>query len=306
MNKLNGEKFFTKKGTVVILAAFCCLLWGSAYPGVKSGYILFNINSENIFSELTFAGYRFIIAGFMVLIFALLSGRKLFSITLNNMKQIAKLGIAQTTIQYIFFYIGLSNTSGVKASVMNALSVFFSVIIAHFIYLNDKMSLKKAAGVLLGFVGVIIVNFNIDLLNLSFKIVGEGFIIIAALIFSSASIYSKKICQSIDPMLVTGYQLFLGGLALLLIGVYNKGYVTNFTLASSSILVYLGMLSAVAFSIWTVLLKYNKIGAIAPFNFLIPVSGAILSSIFLGENIIQWQNAIALILVCLGILIVNE
>ncbi|HHU4165606.1 TPA: EamA/RhaT family transporter, partial [Yersinia enterocolitica] len=45
---------------------------------------------------------------------------------------------------------------------------------------------------------------------------------------------------------------------------------------------------------------------VAPFNFLIPVSGAVLSAIFLNESILEWKYAIALVLVCVGIVLVNR
>jgi len=61
-----------------------------------------------------------------------------------------------------------------------------------------------------------------------------------------------------------------------------------------------------AFSLWTLLLKYNKVGVVSIFNFLIPVFGAMLSSIFLRENILELKNIIALILVSLGIGLVNK
>lgn len=303
---MNNKKIYTNRKIVVLLASFCCILWGSAYPGVKSGYALFKISTDNIFSELSFAGYRFIIAGLMVLIVALFSSKKLFSLTRKNIKELILLGLTQTTLQYMFFYIGLAHTSGVKASIMNSTSAFFSVILAHFLYNDDRINSRKAIGCILGFIGVLLVNFSSDLLNFSFKIKGEGFIAVAAFAFSACSIYGKKICKSIDSMLVTGYQLLIGGLVLLILGISNKGHVTNFTIGSTLVLLYLGLLSAVAFSIWTILLKYNKVGSIALFNFLIPISGAILSSIFLKENIFDWENAVALILVCIGIYIVNH
>lgn len=56
--------------------------------------------------------------------------------------------------------------------------------------------------------------------------------------------------------------------------------------------------------LWSILLKYNRVGMIAPFNFLIPVFGAALSAIFLGENILEWKYALAL--VCSGIWWVNQ
>jgi drug/metabolite transporter (DMT)-like permease len=72
-----------------------------------------------------------------------------------------------------------------------------------------------------------------------------------------------------------------------------------------AILSYLALLSSVAFALWSLLLKYNRVGMIAPFNFLIPVSGAVLSAIFLQESIMEWRYALALVLVCFGIWRVN-
>lgn len=303
---LSSEKFFTNKKAVILLASFCCILWGSAYPGVKIGYSLFQISTGNVFAELSFAGYRFIIAGLMVLIIALFTSKHLFTFTWKNIMSLVLLGLTQTTLQYVFFYIGLAHTTGLKASIMNGTSAFFSVILAHFLYRDDRINFNKAVGCILGFVGVLLVNFSSDLLSFNFKIIGEGFVAVAAFAFSVSAIYGKKICQKLDSVIVTGYQLLIGGIALLLMGLSGKGYVTNFTIGSTLVLLYLGLLSALAFTIWTILLKYNKVGPISVYNFLIPVSGAILSAIFLGENIFKWENAIALVLVCTGIYAVNH
>ncbi|MCP5934261.1 EamA/RhaT family transporter, partial [Klebsiella pneumoniae] len=59
-------------------------------------------------------------------------------------------------------------------------------------------------------------------------------------------------------------------------------------------------------ALWSVLLKHNRVSMIAPFNFVIPVAGTVLSAIFLGENIFEWKYAIALVLVCVGIRWVNK
>ncbi|TGA98924.1 DMT family transporter [Sporolactobacillus shoreae] len=303
---MDGEKFFTNKKVVIVLAVFCCILWGSAYPGVKIGYSLFQISTGNVFAELSFAGYRFIIAGLMVLILALMMSKKLFTLTWKNIESLILLGLTQTTLQYVFFYIGLAHTTGLKASIMNGTSAFFSVILAHFLYRDDRINFSKAVGCILGFLGVLLVNFSSDLLSFNFKIIGEGFVAVAAFAFSASAIYGKRICQRMDSVIVTGYQLLIGGVVLLLMGISGKGYVAHFTFGSTLVLLYLGLLSALAFTLWTILLNYNKVGPISVYNFLIPVSGAILSAIFLGENIYKWENAVALVLVCTGIYAVNR
>ncbi len=68
----------------------------------------------------------------------------------------------------------------------------------------------------------------------------------------------------------------------------------------------MALLSSAAFSLWNLLLKYNKVGPVSVYNFLTPIFGSILSAIFLGENIFEFKNMIALVLVCLGIWMVNK
>lgn len=302
---LKNKEIFTDKKFVAVIATLCCLLWGSAYPAVKSGYILFDISAGDIPSKIVFAGYRFTAAGIVLLVIAQRYGKNVFKLSKKNISNLLLLGIVQTTLQYIFFYIGIANTTGVKSSIMNSTVTFFSVILAHYIYINDKLNMQKIAGCIAGFIGVIIVNFSGDLLSFSFSFLGEGFLVIAAFVFSVGAIYGKRLTKSMDVMVVTGYSLFMGGIILILIGVFYGGRVNHFTMASSSLLIYLALLSSAAFSLWNLLLKYNKVSLVSIFNFLTPIFGVILSAVFLGENIFEYKNIIALILVCLGICMVN-
>jgi drug/metabolite transporter (DMT)-like permease len=302
----NTNNIFTNKKFLVFIASLCCLLWGSAYPAVKIGYRLFNISQGDIASEIIFAGYRFTIAGIIVLSIARLSGKSIITLSKRNMSQIFMLGLTQTAVQYIFFYVGLSNTTGVKGSIMNATGTFFSVVLANYIYKNDKLNRNKIIGCIIGFIGVMSINFSIDLFKSSFSFSGEGFIILAAFIFAAAAIYGKKLTTTMDVMVVTGYNLFSGGIILTLLGMFLGGRVYNFNVGSSLLLIYMAILSATAFSLWALLLKYNKVGSVAVFNFLIPVFGVILSSIFLRESIFSLKNIIALICVCIGIWLVNK
>ena len=288
------------------MACLCCLLWGSAYPAIKNGYALFAIGADDVPSKMVFAGYRFVIAGLLLLLMAHFTHRPIFNLDGKKMRQITTLGLTQTSLQYIFFYVGLAYTTGVKGSIMNATGTFFSVVLAHFIYRNDRLNLNKVIGCLVGFAGVMVVNFNQDLLDFDFSLLGEGFVVIAAFILSAASIYGKKVSQSMDSIVLTGYQLGIGGVALTLGGYLAGGTLTGFTLASGALLLYLAVLSSVAFALWTILLKYNRVGMVTIFSFLIPIFGAILSAVFLGESILEWKNVLALGLVCSGIWLVNR
>lgn len=303
---MNSHPFFSSRKVVFLLACLCCLLWGSAYPAIKNGYALFAIGADDVPSKMVFAGYRFVIAGVLLLLMARLTHRPIFNLDGAKLRQITTLGLTQTSLQYVFFYVGLAYTTGVKGSIMNATGTFFSVVLAHFIYRNDRLSLNKLVGCLVGFAGVMVVNFNQDLLDFDFSLLGEGFVVMAAFILSAASIYGKKVSQSMDSVVLTGYQLSIGGVALMLGGYLTGGMLTGFTPASTALLFYLAVLSSVAFALWTILLKYNRVGMVTIFNFLIPIFGAILSAIFLGERILEWKNVLALALVCSGIWLVNR
>lgn len=303
---MERTQFLTNKKIVLILASLCCILWGSAFPGVKSGYELFNINSNDIASKLVFAGYRFFLAGILVLIIALFNKKSINIFKKDQFTKIVILGITQTTLQYIFFYIGLTYVTGTKGSIIAGTGAFFSVILAHYIYKNDKLNMQKILGCIIGFLGIVIINFDKELLTLSFNLKGEGLLILSAFTLSAASIYGKKITQVLDSIVVTGYQLFIGGLVLIVLGYMFNGNISGFNFKSTTLLIYLAVLSAVAFSLWTVLLKYNKVSEVTIYNFLTPIFGAILSAIFLGENIFEFKNAIALCTVSIGIWLVNR
>jgi len=302
---LNPSLYKTRTG-VFLLATLCCALWGSAFPAVKNGYALLKVAPTDIASQLLFAGWRFALAGAILLVVAMVMKKPVLAMNRRQAGQVALLGLTQTAIQYVFFYIGLAHASGVKSSIMNATSVFFSVVLAHFIYADDRLSGRKALGCVIGFMGVVVVNLGGGALGFDFTLLGEGFIVIAAFVLAAASIYGKRLSRSLDPMVMTGWQLFIGGLMLTAAGMTMGGELQGFDLTSSALLLYLALLSSVAFAVWSLLLKHNPVGMIAAFNFLIPVFGVSLSALFLGESMLRWSYLIALVLVCAGIWLVTR
>lgn len=298
---------YQARAGVFALATLCCLLWGSAYPAIKNGYGLLNIAPADIAGQMLFAGWRFVLAGAVLLMVAAAMRKPILGLARRQFGQVALLGLAQTAIQYVFFYIGLAHTTGVKSSIMNATGVFFSVLLAHVIYADDRLSGRKALGCLVGFLGVVVVNLGGGgELGFDFSLLGEGFVVIAAFVLAAASIYGKRLSRDIDPVVMTGWQLFVGGLILVGVGLAGGGRLAAFSPQAGALLIYLALLSSIAFAVWSLLLKHNPVGLIASFNFLVPVFGVALSAMFLGESLLRWSNLTALILVCLGIWLVTR
>ena len=73
------------------------------------------------------------------------------------------------------------------------------------------------------------------------------------------------------------------------------------------ILIYLSFLSAIAYALWGLLLKFNPASRVSVFTFSTPVFGVLFSSLFLDENSgVKLLNLlITLVLVCAGILLLN-
>jgi drug/metabolite transporter (DMT)-like permease len=307
MKKSTQEKLFTKPLNVLLFSLICTMLWGSAFPCIKIGYKLFALDASDISGKLVFAGIRFLIAGLIILVVLMIQGRKIVCPDRTNIKGILLVSITQTVLEYIFFYISMSHTTGVKGSIINASSSFFVVVLAHLFYKNDKITLRKMIGCTVGFLGIIIINIGASKsIDFSFHFMGEGMMILSAFSFAVGSLIGKNVTQKADPRMVTGYQLAIGGATLLILGICTGGRLNSISLNGILLLIYMACLSAVAFTVWTILSKYNKMSKVAIYNFLTPVFGALLSALFLGEELFTISNILALTLVCGGIYIVNR
>ncbi len=304
---LSTHPIFSSRKIVVLLATLCCLLWGSSYPAIKNGFALFAIEPSDFSGKLLFAGWRCLLAGLVLLLIAVCSGKKIFALSVKSLLEISLLGLLETSSMFILLYLGLAYTTGVKGSlVLNGTAPFFSVLLAHFIYRDDRLSRGKSLGCALGFASVLAVNFNQELLGFSFRLVGEGSVILSAFFFAVGMIYGKRVSRQMDPSLMTGYQLMIGGSVLLLVGYALGGGLPESSLESSLILAYLVLSTSTSYALWAVLLKYNRVGRVSIFNFLVPVFGTLLSAVFLDETFLEWKNLAALTLVCSGIWLVNK
>jgi drug/metabolite transporter (DMT)-like permease len=194
----------------------------------------------------------------------------------------------------------------VKTSILSSTLVFFSVLLAHFIYTDDKLDGRKMLGCLIGFAGVVAVNFAAaGTLDFHFSWDGEGLLLVSTFSGSLAAIYGRRLSQDMDATVMTGWQLLLGGLVLTAMGLIGGGHFAQFSFGAGVLVVYLAAVSAVAFALWSLLLKHNPVGSVAVFNFEIPIFGAILAALVLGESVLEWKNLAALVLVSAGIWLVT-
>ena len=304
---MKNQKLLTKSLVVCLMASICCALWGSAFPFVKIGYRLLGISSQAIESQILFAGTRFTLAGILTIIIGSVISKKILIPAKESWGNIIVLSLFQTILQYVFFYIGLSNTSGVKASIIEGMNVFVALLAASFIYHMEKLTKRKVLGCMIGFIGVVLVNVTKGGFDTNFKLMGEGFIILSIIAYAFSSVMLKVYSKKENAILLSGYQFVIGGSVMMLIGFIMGGKIENYNSESITILIYLSFVSAIAYALWAVLLKYNTVSKVAVYGFMTPVFGVILSAILLNEQkFVGYQCLFSLILVSVGIYIVNK
>lgn len=297
----------TRTGIVALLACVCCILWGSAIPVIKTGYRLMEVDAADTASQIVFAGVRFTLAGLLVLIFASIREKKVLIPDRTILKYAVPVCLAQTVGQYFFFYIGVAHTSGVKGGIITGLGNFIAILMACLIVRNERMTGRKMAGCVLGFAGVVVINLMGKSLDMGFTLTGEGFILISQVAYGIFTILINIYSKKVSPVVLSGTQFTMGGVVLILIGIGMGGHFGNITAVGVVIIFYLAMVSAVAYTLWSVLLAWNDVSKVAIFGFVNPLCSVILSALILGEvkQAFNTGSLVALLLVCAGIYIVN-
>lgn len=307
--KLN-EKTMQKALVVLGLSVLANMMWGSAAPSIKTGYALFHLASDDTVSQLLFAGLRFFFAGALTIVIFSLMGGKLLLPRRSALPKIGVLALFQTIIQYVFFYTGCANASGTNVAIGTSTGAFFTILVSCLIFRQERLTARKVIGCLLGFAGVVLINLSSDNgLSLDISLAGEGAIILSSVSFAFSGAFIKRYSQTEDPAMLCGWQFILGG-AVMIIGSFALGGrldISGAGLGGVLLIGYLALVSAVAYGITSVLMKYNPVSKVSVYNFLNPVFGVILSILILKESGKDFglRGVIALALVCAGVLTVN-
>ena len=219
------------------------------------------------------------------------------------LKFIILIGLISTAINYILFYIGVGNTTGIKSSILQSASTFLSVIFAT-MFLDEKLTSYKVVALILGFIGIIVSNLNKGFdLNMTFT--GEGFLLLNAMSIAISFVIVKKYGKGIPSTVITAGQMISGSIILLIIGLIFQKASLNVNLPGVLLVAYSSVLSALAFTIWYYVLANNPASQMSMLRLFIPIFGAVFSAIVLGEALTIY-SLFGLIFVVLGVYIINK
>ena len=288
---------------MVLLASLCQALWGVVFPVIKKSYELFSISGVG--STLLFASIRFMIAGVILLLLDTFMEKRFPVLDKKGYASVFMLGTIQTGLAYAFQYIAMISASSINCSSLNGTGVIFSTIIAHFISKDDKMNGRKALGGVLGFIGVLVCFLWGGKLE-GFSLKGEGLMLLSILTFVTGTNLSRIVTTGIKSVVVSGYNLLVGGAELFILSLFLGGRIGNGGLYGIMCLVFLSLTSCVCLYLWTALSSANSVSKVAVFQCINPITGAIAASLLLGENVFQPKYIVSVLLVVISIIIITK
>lgn len=300
---MKKDNILKKTWVMVLLASLCQALWGVVFPVIKKSYELFSISGVG--STLLFASIRFMIAGVILLILDTFMEKRFPVLDKKGYSSVFMLGTIQTGLAYAFQYIAMISASSINCSILNGTGVIFSTIIAHFISKDDKMNGRKALGGVLGFIGVLVCFLWGGRLE-GFSLKGEGLMLLSILTFVTGTNLSRIVTTGIKSVVVSGYNLLVGGAELFILSLFLGGRIGNGGLYGIMCLVFLSLTSCVCLYLWTALSSANSVSKVAVFQCINPITGAIAASLLLGENVFQPKYIVSVLLVTISIIIITK
>lgn len=287
----------------ILLSLLVMALWGSLYPMVKIGYSAFQIPSNSIPDILMFAGMRFVICGFLVCVYSYLKKEPVAKPRAKNLTSIFVIGLFSIVLHYGFTYIGLSTTDGSKSALIKQLGALIYVCFAFLFFRDEKFSILKIVGAVVGFGGIIAINYTPGGITFS---TGDLLIIGASVCTVIANVISKNSAQGNSPFWITGFSQLTGGILLLAAAFVLGADMLRFDLHSTAVFAYICIASICSYTLWYYILKNNSLSKMFIIKFAEPLFACIFSAVLLGENIFRLQYLFAFILISLGIVMGNK
>lgn len=300
MKALIRESALKNKKTSAVLAILVMFFWGSLFPMIKIGYRSFGVDTSSVSSILLFAGIRFILCGMILLAASVRENGKLQLPTRGSVGPILAVALFAYILHYTCTYIGVSKLDSSKTAVIKQVGTLFIVCFAFLFRKEDRFTVQKLIGGLLGFASILVVNLN----GRQWSMSPYDLLVIAASFCSVIGIIiSKNAYDKQKPLVITGWSQLTGGTVLFLAGLITGGQFTEFTGMSVLVLAYMCFASCMGYALWNMLLRYQDMSRLNTVKFAESFFSSFCSWILLGENIFRPEFLVSLVLVCLGIII---
>ena len=287
----------------ILLALVVMLCWGSLYPVVKLGYEKLEINTAYYPNLLYFAGVRFTVSGAVIV---LLLGVKNKTVpTVKTKKEwlgIALVALFSVMLNYSLAFYGLSIVASSKTALLKQAGALIFIVISALLFKEDKMTVGKAIGAVLGLGSIIILNINQLGFSLGF---GETVIVVSSFCTVTASVICKKMLKGTDSIVITGYSQLFGGVILLAIGFACGGEMRMAQFGDYLLFGYMVVATCASYMIWYTIVQKYELSKLFITKLSEPVFAAIIGAIILKEDLLQWHYIGAFLCIATAVIISN-
>ena len=229
------NSIFSNRKTAPFWAFFCAAGWSLAYPLIKLGYAQLHIASDDLGSKIGFAGIRFLFAGILVTILAIIQKRKFKVEQKSVVAWLLLFALVNTALHYLFSYVGLGYLPSSRSTILDSMNGFFAIILSCIIFEDDKFSKFKALGCILGFSGILLINIEPGqnfFQGISFR--GDGMILLNAMCGAFGGIITRIISKKMDMTVATSLSMTIGGAFLCVVSAII-GPAARWTITTESI-----------------------------------------------------------------------
>jgi len=256
----------------IIMGLVFALMWSSAFTSAR-------IIVADAPPMLTLA-LRFFISGGLAVLIAALMGQS-FRLTQAQWRNTFVFGLCQNALYLGLFFIAMRTIEASLAAII-ASTMPLLVAFASWVFLKERLPWLAIAGLVAGFAGAALImgtrlNAGVDLFGVMICIVGVVALTVATLSVRGAS-------SGGNLLMVVGYQMWVGGAALLLVGLISETWEVRYSGTLLLAFVYTTLVPGLAATwIWFALVE--RIGATraATFHFLNPFFGVAIAAVLLGE-----------------------
>ena len=275
------------------------IIWGASYLFMKMA-----VASVPVFTIV----FLRVVLGALALAFVIFMIRVPFPKGFFLWRSFLGMGVVNNVIPMSLIVYGTSKIDAGLASIINAMTPLFAIVIAHFTTSDERFTVNRLIGVALGVCGVIILIGPSFLFNTEIDLWGELACLAATISYATASIFGRRFARmKLQPVQIAFGQTASASLVLLPISwIIDKPWTTAMPTPSAIVsIVALGILcTAIGYLMYFRILNNSGAVAVALVTLLIPPSALVLGIFILGETL-SFTDLIGMGLIGIGLVIVN-
>ncbi len=275
------------------------LIWGSSFLLIKVGV-------EEL-GPLPLVSTRIGLAAVLMGVYLWVSHRK-WPRKRSEMAALVYVGIMNTAVPFTLITWGEQDIDSGLATVLNATVPLFTLVFAHFALADERMSFQKVIGLGVGFAGVVLLATRGGASASENSLSGQLAVLAGSMSYASSAIIIRRYLRQVDPFIIAGGSLMVGGVAIITITLLTVDPLPNVADLSAKVIAAVLTL-AVLNTVVAYFMLYQLMHAWGAtrttlVTYVMPPIGVTLGAIFLDE-LVDWKIVVGAALILSGIIAVN-